>query len=213
VGAGFCAIPACPRAKRVKSSRQGTSGQQAGQPDWPVWYAGPALFSGVNSMKKWVMIVAVLAGVLGAGAWLRGGGSDQAPQLAFSSLAGEASSMEQLRGKVVLVNFWATSCSGCIKEMPQLVDTHQKYASQGYQTVAVAMSYDPPEFVREYASAHKLPFFVTLDNQGSMAKAFGEIRLTPTSILIDKNGKVVKRYLGEPDFNELHAQIEKLLKA
>ncbi|AQR66245.1 thioredoxin [Aquaspirillum sp. LM1] len=164
-------------------------------------------------MKKWVMIVAVLAGVLGAGAWLRGGGSDQAPQLAFSSLAGEASSMEQLRGKVVLVNFWATSCSGCIKEMPQLVDTHQKYASQGYQTVAVAMSYDPPEFVREYASAHKLPFFVTLDNQGSMAKAFGEIRLTPTSILIDKNGKVVKRYLGEPDFNELHAQIEKLLKA
>ena len=46
-----------------------------------------------------------------------------------------------------------------------------------------------------------------------MAKAFGEIRLTPTSILIDKNGKVVKRYLGEPDFNELHAQIEKLLKA
>ena len=164
-------------------------------------------------MKKWVMIVAVLAGVLGAGAWLRGGGSDQAPQLAFSSLAGEASSMEQLRGKVVLVNFWATSCSGCIKEMPQLVGTHQKYASQGYQTVAVAMSYDPPEFVREYASAHKLPFFVTLDNQGSMAKAFGEIRLTPTSILIDKNGKVVKRYLGEPDFNELHAQIEKLLKA
>ena len=164
-------------------------------------------------MKKWVMIVAVLAAVLGAGAWLRGGGSDQAPQLAFSSLAGEASSMEQLRGKVVLVNFWATSCSGCIKEMPQLVDTHQKYASQGYQTVAVAMSYDPPEFVREYASAHKLPFFVTLDNQGSMAKAFGEIRLTPTSILIDKNGKVVKRYLGEPDFNELHAQIEKLLKA
>ena len=164
-------------------------------------------------MKKWVITVAVLAGVLGAGAWLRGGGSDQAPQLAFSSLAGEASSMEQLRGKVVLVNFWATSCSGCIKEMPQLVDTHQKYASQGYQTVAVAMSYDPPEFVREYASAHKLPFFVTLDNQGSMAKAFGEIRLTPTSILIDKNGKVVKRYLGEPDFNELHAQIEKLLKA
>ena len=164
-------------------------------------------------MKKWVMIVAVLAGVLGAGAWLRGGGSDQAPQLAFSSLAGEASSMEQLRGKVVLVNFWATSCSGCIKEMPQLVGTHQKYASQGYQTVAVAMSYDPPEFVREYASAHKLPFFVTLDSQGSMAKAFGEIRLTPTSILIDKNGKVVKRYLGEPDFNELHAQIEKLLKA
>ena len=67
--------------------------------------------------------------------------------------------------------------------------------------------------MREYASAHKLPFFVTLDSTGGVAKAFGEIRLTPTSVLIDKNGNVVKRYLGEPDFNELHAQIEKLLKA
>jgi len=143
----------------------------------------------------------------------RGGGNEQAPQVAFSSLAGQASSMEQLRGKVVLVNFWATSCSGCIKEMPQLVSTHHKYASQGYETVAVAMSYDPPDYVREYASAHKLPFFVTLDSTGGVAKAFGEIRLTPTSVLIDKNGNVVKRYLGEPDFNELHAQIEKLLKA
>ena len=55
--------------------------------------------------------------------------------------------------------------------------------------------------------------FCDLDSTGGVAKAFGEIRLTPTSVLIDKNGNVVKRYLGEPDFNELHAQIEKLLKA
>ena len=164
-------------------------------------------------MKKWLMIAVVLVAAVGAGLWLRGGGNEQAPQVAFSSLAGQASSMEQLRGKVVLVNFWATSCSGCIKEMPQLVSTHHKYAGQGYETVAVAMSYDPPDYVREYASAHKLPFFVTLDSTGGVAKAFGEIRLTPTSVLIDKNGNVVKRYLGEPDFNELHAQIEKLLKA
>ncbi len=171
------------------------------------------MIAGKNMMKKWLMIVAVLAVAVGAGLWMRGGGNEQAPQVAFSSLAGQASSMEQLRGKVVLVNFWATSCSGCIKEMPQLVSTHHKYAGQGYETVAVAMSYDPPDYVREYASAHKLPFFVTLDSTGGVAKAFGEIRLTPTSVLIDKNGNVVKRYLGEPDFNELHAQIEKLLKA
>lgn len=171
------------------------------------------MIAGKNMMKKWLVIVAVLAVAVGAGLWMRGGSNEQAPQVAFSSLAGQASSMEQLRGKVVLVNFWATSCSGCIKEMPQLVSTHHKYAGQGYETVAVAMSYDPPDYVREYASAHKLPFFVTLDSTGGVAKAFGEIRLTPTSVLIDKNGNVVKRYLGEPDFNELHAQIEKLLKA
>ena len=162
-------------------------------------------------MKKILLAVVALA-VVAVIAWTVTD-RNPAPAVQYQALDGRTTSTEALKGRVVLVNFWATSCPGCIKEMPQLVDTHQKYASQGYQTVAVAMSYDPPEFVREYASAHKLPFFVTLDNQGSMAKACGEIRLTPTSILIDKNGKVVKRYLGEPDFNELHAQIEKLLKA
>lgn len=163
-------------------------------------------------MKKWVMIVAVLAGVLGAGAWLRGGGSDQAPQLAFSSLAGEASSMEQLRGKVVLVNFWATSCQSCIHEMPALIDTHKKYQARGFETISVAMQYDPPEYVLNYAQSNKLPFFVTLDSSGSIANAFGGILGTPTTFLIDKRGNIVQQYIGEPKFSALHQLIEAKLQ-
>lgn len=136
-----------------------------------------------------------------------------APAVQYTSLAGQQASTDSLKGKVVLVNFWATSCSGCMAEMPKLRATHEKYREQGYETVAVAMSYDPPNYVNTYVNDTKLPFFVTLDSDGSIAKAFGEIQLTPTSILIDKNGKIIKRFVGEPDFNELHQLIEKGLSA
>lgn len=139
--------------------------------------------------------------------------TDRAPAVNYVSLTGQQASTDSLKGKVVLVNFWATSCTGCMAEMPKMVTTHQKYAKQGYEMVAVAMSYDPPNYVQAYVNDKKLPFFVTLDKDGSLAKAYGDIQLTPTSILIDKQGNIVKRFVGEPDFNELHQLIEQQLKA
>ncbi|MFC3626499.1 TlpA family protein disulfide reductase [Vogesella amnigena] len=151
--------------------------------------------------------------LLAASTLLAGCFTDGAPAVQYTSLSGQQASTDSLKGKVVLVNFWATSCSGCMAEMPKLVATQQKYGAQGYQTVAVAMSYDPPNYVQSYVSDKKLPFFVTLDSQGSIAKAFGDIQLTPTSILIDKQGNIIKRFVGEPNFDELHQLIEQNLKA
>jgi peroxiredoxin len=75
------------------------------------------------------------------------------------------------------------------------------------------MSYDPPEYVTNFAQTRQLPFRVALDRDASLSKGFGDIRLTPTSILIDRRGQIVKRYVGEPDFPALHQLIEKLLTA
>jgi len=136
-----------------------------------------------------------------------------APALSLTTLQGEKLELNALRGKVVLVNFWATSCTTCVKEMPTLIDTHRQYASQGYETVAIAMDYDTPGFIAAYALKNGLPFKIVHDADGKAAKAFGEIRLTPTTFLLDKQGNIVKRYLGEPDFAKLHAEIEALLKA
>ena len=149
-----------------------------------------------------VASVAVLAGC---------GGRDPAPNFSYTLLDGAKSSTEQLRGKVVLVNFWATSCVTCVKEMPEIVATHKKYNARGFETLAVAMSYDPPAYVSNFATSRQLPFGVVIDNTGAIAKAFPDVRLTPTTYLIDKKGAIVKRYVGEPDFNELHALVEKLL--
>lgn len=136
-----------------------------------------------------------------------------APQVTFTSLKGEKISMGSLRGKVVLVNFWATSCVGCIHEMPRMIDTYRKYQTQGLETIAVAMSYDPPNYVLNYTEKNALPFKVALDVRGSLAQAFGDVQLTPTTFIIDKRGNIIKRILGEPDFAQLHRLIEEKLAA
>jgi len=75
----------------------------------------------------------------------------------------------------------------------------------------VAMSYDPPAYVVNFTESRKLPFKVAIDNTGANAKAWGDVKLTPTSYLVNKRGEIVKRYVGTPDFAELHRLIEKLL--
>jgi peroxiredoxin len=161
-----------------------------------------------------VVFAAVLAlAVAGAGAlaWRTFGAAEDAPDVAYTRLDGSKASTAELRGKVVLVNFWATSCTTCVKEMPRIVATHEKFNARGYETIAVAMSYDPPAYVASFAETRKLPFTVAIDNTGAIARSFNDVRLTPTTFLIDKRGRIVKRYVGEPDFDALHALVEKLL--
>ena len=144
------------------------------------------------------------------GIYLNSGGS-AAPQSTFVMLDGSKKDASHLKGHVTLVNFWATSCTTCVAEMPNVVSTYDKYRSKGFDTIAVAMSYDPPSYVLHFAQTRKLPFSVAIDNTGAVAKAWGDVQLTPTTYLVNKRGEIVKRYLGEPDFAELHRLIEGLL--
>lgn len=164
-------------------------------------------------MKQWIG-AAVVAACVGVGAFVYlGAGRSQAPESTFVLLDGSRQSTEDLKGKVTLVNFWATSCVTCVAEMPRIVSTYDKYKAQGYDTLAVAMSYDPPSYVVHFTETRKLPFKVAIDNTGAVAKAWGDVQLTPTTYVVDKQGTIVKRYVGEPDFAELHKLIEKLLAA
>jgi peroxiredoxin len=142
-----------------------------------------------------------------------GTGITTAPASTFVLLNGSKIDTASFKGKVTLVNFWATSCTTCVAEMPKLIATYDKYNAKGFDTVAVAMSYDPPAYVVNYAETRKLPFKVAIDNTGAVAKAWDQVRLTPTTYIVDKQGQIVKRYVGEPNFAELHLLIEKLLAA
>lgn len=154
-------------------------------------------------------VVAVAVTFAGFAIW---SAEPAAPEVTFVSIRGEKITTESLRGRVVLVNFWATDCVTCIKEMPDITATYNKYRVQGFETIAVAMRHDPPNYVLNYVEKNKLPFTVALDPMGELAKAFGEVKLTPTTFVIDKRGKVVTRILGEPDFAKLHALLEEKLK-
>jgi thiol-disulfide isomerase/thioredoxin len=151
------------------------------------------------------LTVAATLGLTGCGV------RDEAPASTFVLLDGSKTTTAALKGKVALVNFWATTCVTCVKEMPALVATHQKYEKQGFETMAVAMNYDPPAWVLNFAQTRQLPFKVALDNTGEIASAWGDVKLTPTTYLLDKQGRIVKRFVGKPDFDALHRLIEELL--
>lgn len=136
---------------------------------------------------------------------------DTVPNVALVSLKGERYHLQDLRGKVVLINFWATDCPGCVKEMPRLVDTYHRYQARGVELIAVAMSHDRPDYVANFAEKKGLPFPVALDIQGEISRAFGDVRLTPTLFVIDKQGKIIQRTLGEPDFDRLYTLLDKSL--
>lgn len=168
-----------------------------------------------SRQRAWIkaLAAAVIAAAVGGVGYLSLSSQKAAPDVTFTSIAGEKIPMQSLRGKVVMVNFWATSCATCVREMPQMVQTYNKFKDKGLDFVAVAMSYDPPNYVLNYAQTRNLPFKVALDTQGDLAKRFGDVQLTPTTYVIDKNGKIIKRYVGEPSFAELHQLLNKALAA
>lgn len=158
------------------------------------------------------IVAAALVAFVGIGAWVfLGAGKSVAPASTFVLLDGTRQTTADLQGKVTLVNFWATSCVTCVAEMPEVIATYNKYRQQGYDTLAVAMSYDPPSYVVNFAETRKLPFKVAIDNTGAVAQAWGDVKLTPTTFVVNKRGEIVKSYVGAPDFAELHKLIERLL--
>jgi len=157
-----------------------------------------------------LLLVVVLIAALGYFAMTK---KETIPDVTFVDLQGNKITSQDLRGKVAILNFWATSCVTCVKEMPDLVTTYNKYNAQGLELIAVAMSYDPPNYVLNFVETRQLPFTVSLDPKGELAKSFGDIKLTPTTLVVDKQGQVIARYVGEPDFAALHRLLEKALAA
>ncbi|AVP56702.1 TlpA disulfide reductase family protein [Pulveribacter suum] len=162
-------------------------------------------------MKNWLVAGALVVAAAVGTAVVLNSNVHQAPQSTFVLLDGSQQTTQDLRGKVTLVNFWATSCTTCVAEMPDIVATYDKYKGRGFETLAVAMSYDPPSYVVNFTESRKLPFKVAIDNTGAVAKAWGDIKLTPTTFIVNKRGEIVKSYVGAPDFPELHRLIERLL--
>src|SRR5437763_9452183 len=95
-----------------------------------------------TSRSSWIKPAAIGAAVLAiaCGAGVAVFSRQQAPDVTFISIDGQKISSQNLRGKVVMVNFWATSCATCVKEMPQMIETYNKFRNQGLEFVAVAMS-------------------------------------------------------------------------
>jgi peroxiredoxin len=134
-----------------------------------------------------------------------------APDVTFTTLEGKTITTASLKDQVVLVNFWATDCPGCIAEMPDLIKTYNQYHNKGLEVIAVAMSYDPPDHVLNYKQKNALPFPVMHDGFGDIASKFNDVRVTPTTFILDKQGRVIQHLIGELDFVALHKLLDEQL--
>jgi thiol-disulfide isomerase/thioredoxin len=143
---------------------------------------------------------------LGAISWWLTYTKSFAPNAVFTTLTGERLAITELKGKPVLITFWATDCPSCIEEIPDLIALHQ----QGLQIIAVAMPYDPPSRVQALAKEQQLPYPVALDIDGSLVHAFGDVQLTPTMFLIDRQGVIIMHKIGTFDLASLKTLLTQL---
>lgn len=161
--------------------------------------------------RNWIspiVLIALVAIVL----LLRGQGHpDRVPAVRIALLDGGLLDFGRADGKVRLVEFWSTSCAPCVRGMPALAEAHRRHAARGFEVVAVAMPYDAPVHVQAFAARENLPFRVGFDPAGEVERSFGGVRATPTSYLIDRDGRIVKRIIGNPDHRQLDQLLDTLL--
>lgn len=162
-----------------------------------------------NLLKKSLLPIIIIALLAFLGLQLSN--KSAAPNVTFTTIEGKKIAMTDLRGKVVLINFWATDCPGCVKEMPALVNAYNQYNKKGFEIIAVAMPYDPPAQVLNYTKQKALPFPVMHDGFSEITDKFGGINLTPTTYIFDKQGHLLRRTIGNIDFNDLNIILNKEL--
>ncbi len=136
-----------------------------------------------------------------------------APQVSFKTLKSATPLNLADLGKPLLVSFWSTSCGVCLHEMPYLADLYEEFEPKGFEMVAVAMPFDRPSDVVELQQKNDWPFLVALDLDNRVSESFGDIRVTPTAFLVDKNGNLVEKYVGAIDLKKFRNTLEKLTSA
>ena len=129
--------------------------------------------------------------------WITPSGAQQAPDITLQLIDGKKLQLSNLKGKPVLITFWATSCPGCIKEMPHLIELYHELHSKGLEIIGIAMPYDRPDYVMEMVKRKKVSYPIAFDLKGEAVRAFGNVSLTPTTFLIDDKGKIIKKKIGE----------------
>ena len=134
-----------------------------------------------------------------------------APAVVFTSINGDKIELKKLKGKPVIVTFWATDCASCIQEIPHLIALYQQFHPQGLEIIAVAMAYDPPNHVISMTKAKQIPYSVALDIKGNHAHAFGNVQWTPTTFLISPTGAIVIKKTGLLDITDMQQRIKNFL--
>ena len=164
-------------------------------------------------MKKRTPLLALLAAIVVLAAalvWLLPS-STPSGETQFVLLDGRTISLASLRGRPVLVSFWATSCVPCVQELPDLIRLYHEWQPRGFELIAVAMPYDPPSLVQQFVQQRGVPYPVALDLDGKVTSAFGGVPYVPAAFLLAPNGRIELQYTGRLDMAKARRVIAKYL--
>lgn len=123
----------------------------------------------------------------------------EAPDFSYPDLEGKTVSLSDYRGKLVLVNIWATWCKPCVDEMPSMEKLYNKFKDQGFEILAVSIDSLGKKAVGPFMDVHNLTFKTLLDTKGSMQQAYRTTGI-PESFIIDKNGVIIEKVIGSTDW-------------
>ncbi|MGI9072037.1 MAG: peroxiredoxin family protein [Bryobacteraceae bacterium] len=133
-----------------------------------------------------------------------------APEFTLTDANGSSVKLSDYRGKVVLLNFWATWCGPCTLEIPWFIDFEQEFKSRGFEVVGISMDDDGWAAIKPYVAEHKMNYRVLLGND-SVSQLYGGVEALPTTFIIDRDGKIASVHVGLAGKDEYSNEIQSLL--
>lgn len=119
----------------------------------------------------------------------------KAADFTLTTADGKVVELSKLQGKVVLVNFWATWCGPCRREIPDFIEVYQEYKSKGFEIVGIALDEEGFDLVTPFVKKYKIPYPVVIGS-GKEVRAYGGFEVIPTTFLIDRKGMIVDEHMG-----------------
>lgn len=137
-------------------------------------------------------------------------GWGDAPDFTLPALEDKDFTLSSLKGKVILLNFWATWCPPCRKEIPDFVELYEKYREKGLEIVGVSLDREKEKVVKPFAEKMGINYTLVFGNQ-EVEKKYGGITGIPTTFLINRKGNIAKKYIGYRAKETWEREIKRLL--
>ena len=136
-----------------------------------------------------------------------------APNFSWVDRTGKTVYFDSYRGRITFVNFWATWCGPCRKEIPDLIELSEEFADRGVKILGVSTDrgLSVIKDVQTFVQEHKIPYQIVIDND-ELAEAFGNVRMLPTSLIVDAEGKIVQTFIGARSKEAFRQTIAALLE-